>query len=295
MEASIASPIAPLSVGEALAHLDPASASPEDIDKAWPAVDAFVASCSIRKQVAADAPIVARLAKADCAPFLGPTILRNVDLSIHEGEILGILGPNGAGKSTLGACLSGLLRLKAGKREGAPGGIAFQRPENQFVAGSVREEILTALPKTMAEDEKARRIATSLEAWGLAGLESRHPFELSQGQKRRLALATLTVSDRWPLLILDEPMAGLDAHGASALTSQILALSEMGRAIAVITHDMDLALRLCTRCIVVGEGRVLADGPTEEIMGDPALLKRAGLAEPSCLKARQWLLQVAMC
>jgi energy-coupling factor transport system ATP-binding protein len=258
-------------------------------------VEAFVAAHSATRGGERHSRVVARLEQADCAPFLAPTVLRSVDVAIHEGEILGIIGPNGAGKSTLGACLSGLLKLKAGRRTGAPGGIAFQRPENQFVSGSVRDELLGALPKAMARDEKTRRISGSLETWGLEGLESRHPFELSQGQKRRLALASLTISDRWPLLILDEPIAGLDARAASVLEAQVLELSRKGRAVAVITHDMDLALRLCFRSIVVGEGRIMADGPTEQILSDPELLKRAGLAEPSCAKAREWLLRVAMC
>ncbi|GEO14530.1 ABC transporter ATP-binding protein [Microvirga aerophila] len=295
VKAGVASPIPPLSLPEALEHLDPAVASRSSIDRARPAVEAFVAAHSANRGGERHSRVVARLEQADCAPFLAPTVLRSVDVAIHEGEILGIIGPNGAGKSTLGACLSGLLELKAGRRTGAPGGIAFQRPENQFVSGSVRDELLGALPKAMTGDEKTKRISGFLETWGLEGLESRHPFELSQGQKRRLALATLTISDRWPLLILDEPIAGLDARAASVLEAQVLEFSRKGRAIAVITHDMDLALRLCFRSVVVGEGCIIADGPTEQILSDPELLKRAGLAEPSCAKAREWLLRVAMC
>ncbi|MBF9232249.1 ABC transporter ATP-binding protein [Microvirga alba] len=295
-QAGIAPPIAPLSVEEALAHLDPASTSLDRIERARPAVETFVAERSARPVVTTTNPsLMARLTGADCAPFLGPTILRNINLAIHEGEILGILGANGAGKSTLGACLSGVLALKGGTRSGAPGGLAFQRSENQFVADTVREEMLTALPKRMAEDEKRRRVADAFARWGLTDFEGHHPFELSQGQKRRLALAALTIGENWPLLVLDEPMAGLDAHGASTLTAEILALREKGRAIAIISHDMDLALKLCTRCIIVGEGRLLADGPTETLLSDPQLLKRAGLAEPSCAPARRWLQQVAAC
>jgi energy-coupling factor transport system ATP-binding protein len=283
-------------VEEALAHVDPGTASREHVEKALPAVGAFVAEYTVRSAMAAPgAPILARLVNADCAPFLGPTVLRNIDLAIQEGEILGILGANGAGKSTLGLCLSGLLPLKAGSRTGAAGGYAFQRPENQFTAGTVRDEILDALPKQVAAKAKAECVAGTLAAWGLCGLENRHPFELSQGQKRRLALAALTASDRWPLLVLDEPMAGLDAHGVSALIHQILSLHENGRAIAVITHDMDLALRLCPRSIIVGEGGILADGPTQELMRDTALLRRAGLGEPSCARAFQWLQQAVSC
>jgi energy-coupling factor transport system ATP-binding protein len=290
-----AASVAPLSVAEALAHLDPDAAPREEIGRARPAVEAFVASRSASSDATRDAPVLARLARADCAPFLGPTVLHGIDLAIREGEILSILGANGAGKSTLGLCLSGLLPPKQGKRTGPPGGYAFQRPENQFVAGTVRDELLTALPKRMSMTEKEGRVIGALRSWGLSGSGNRHPFELSQGQKRRLALASLTISESWPLLVLDEPMAGLDQHGTSALIDMILALRGNGRAVAVITHDMDFALRLCPRSIVVGEGRILADGPTAGIMEDAGLLARAGLAEPSCAPARRWLRRVASC
>lgn len=295
-QAGVAPPVAPLSVEEALAHLDPVSTPPEGIAKSRSAVEAFVAArSSSRNPARADRQVVARLAGADCAPFLGPTVLSGIDLAIHEGEILGILGANGAGKSTLGASLAGVLALKGGERSGAPGGVAFQRPENQFVAATVREEILTSLPKRMPADEKLRLVENALGRWRLIGLEGRHPFELSQGQKRRLALATLTVGKYRPLLVLDEPTAGLDAHGTSTLTDEILQLGEMGHAIAVISHDMDFALRLCTRCVIIGEGRLLADGPTDKLLSDSQLLRQAGLAEPSCAPARRWLQQVAAC
>jgi len=290
-EAGIASPLAPLSVAEALAHLDPATAPRRSIDAARPVVESYIASCRSQDDAHAirSAPVLVRLEHADCAPFLGPTVLRGIDLSIHEGEILGVLGRNGAGKSTLGLCLAGLLPPKAGRRHGPAGGYAFQRPENQLVAGTVREELAMALPDRLSADEKAARVAAGLASWSLAELADNHPFELSQGQKRRLALASLTIADRWPLLVLDEPMAGLDAHGAAHLAAEILALRDRGRTVALITHDMDLALRLCARSIVVGEGGILAEGPTAALMNDKALLARAGLAEPSCADAMRWL------
>ena len=290
-EAGIASPLAPLSVAEALAHLDPATAPRRSIDAAGPVVESYIASCRSQDDAVAirNVPVLVRLEHVDCAPFLGPTVLRGIDLSIHEGEILGVLGRNGAGKSTLGLCLAGLLPPKAGRRHGPAGGYAFQRPENQLVAGTVREELAMALPDRLSADEKAARVAAGLASWSLAELADNHPFELSQGQKRRLALASLTIADRWPLLVLDEPMAGLDAHGAAHLAAEILALRDRGRTVALITHDMDLALRLCARSIVVGEGGILAEGPTAALMNDKALLARAGLAEPSCADAMRWL------
>ncbi|ANY77911.1 hypothetical protein BB934_06405 [Microvirga ossetica] len=290
-EADLASPAAPLSVAEALAHLDPATAPRLSIDAARPVVDSYIASRRSQDDAVAirNAPVLVRLEHVDCAPFLGPTVLHGIDLSIHEGEILGVLGRNGAGKSTLGLCLAGLLPPKAGRRHGPAGGYAFQRPENQLVAGTVREELAMALPDRLSADEKAARVAAALDSWGLAALADNHPFELSQGQKRRLALASLTIADRWPLLVLDEPMAGLDAHGAKHLAGEILTLRDKCRTVALITHDMDLALRLCARSIVVGEGGILAEGPTAALMNDQALLARAGLAEPSCADAMRWL------
>jgi energy-coupling factor transport system ATP-binding protein len=219
-------------------------------------------------------------------------VLRNVDLTIMRGEILGILGANGAGKSTLGLSLAGLLRLKAGSRDGAAGGVAFQNPESQFVSGSVREEVEAALA---APGSKARpgAVETVLAGWGLGHAASQHPFELSHGQKRRLALATLTAGGRWPLLVLDEPMAGLDAASAASLAARIEALAAEGHAIALITHDMDLALRLCRRSVVVGEGGIMADAATTDVMADPALLARAGLAPPVFKPVLDWFGEAA--
>jgi energy-coupling factor transport system ATP-binding protein len=295
-EAGIAPPIPPLSVAEALAHIAPGDASPGDITKAVPAVDTFVSEATSRKtDPTPRTRVLTRLVNADCAPFLGPTVLRDINLTIHEGEILGILGPNGAGKSTLGLSLAGLLPLKAGKRVGAPGGYAFQRPENQFIAGSVREELLGALAKDAATPDNSELVARALAFWRLSGFENMHPFELSHGQKRRLSLAILTISQRWRFLVLDEPLAGLDADAASTLSHTILALQKKGCALAIITHDMDFALRLCPRSIIVGEERIIADGPTQELMSNSSLLKRSGLAEPSCAEAMRWLSQVAAC
>ncbi len=292
--AGLAAPTSPLSMAEALGHLD--TADPRAVAAARPVVEAFTARYEPRiAQMSAPTPVLVELAQAACAPFLGPTVLRDVNLTIREGEVLGILGPNGAGKSTLGLCLAGLLPLKAGIRKGEPGGYAFQRSESQFTEGTVAEEIASALPKNWADAERRSRIDDILGAWGLDGLEKRHPFELSQGQKRRLSLAFLTASDRWPLLVLDEPLAGLDARGADKLIEAIEMVQAQGRAIAVITHDMDFAIRLCPRSIVVGEGGILADGPTPHLMADRSLLQRAGLVEPVHMPALRWLRQVGSC
>lgn len=270
----------PLTLEEVIAGLDRFTG--EEAGRSRKIVKDFVAR-QLPAPIKGNGNVVARLVNADCAPLFGPTVLRNIALSIYQGEILGILGANGAGKSTLGASLAGLLKLKVGHREGKASGIAFQNPENQFIAGSVGEEITLALPEGAQNSEQI------LAAFGLSDLRDRHPFELSQGQKRRLALAALTATGQWPLLILDEPTAGLDARGVSMVIRHVEALAQKGQAIAIITHDMDLALRLCARSVIVGNGSILADGPTIDLLGDADLLNRAGLAEPAITPAMRWL------
>jgi energy-coupling factor transport system ATP-binding protein len=167
--------------------------------------------------------------------------------------------------------------------------MAFQRPETQFTEGSVRDEIAASLPPGVSPKDVEARTRAILENWGLAGLETRHPFELSQGQKRRLALATLTSSERWPLIVLDEPFAGLDARWADKVAQDIAALCDAGRALALVTHDMDFALSLCARAIVVDGGGIVAEGATADLLADRDLMRRAGLAEPALAPAMRWL------
>ncbi|BCH25877.1 ABC transporter ATP-binding protein [Mesorhizobium sp. L-8-3] len=290
-EAGLAPATPPLTIDGLLRAIDAEGMTA----RAAPVLQNFLAEHSARASLTPGAEIAARLEKADCAPLFGPTILRNISLEIRTGECLGILGANGAGKSTLGASLAGLLRLGSGRRQGAIGGVAFQYPESQFTAGSVREEIVASLDRSLPISERLRTAEDIAAAWNLADLAERHPYELSQGQKRRLALATLTATERWRLLVLDEPTAGLDAAGATMIAGRIEALARSGRGIAVITHDMDFALRLCARSVIVGEGGLLAEGPTVELLEDRNLVARAGLAEPVIAPVRRWLRQVPAC
>lgn len=243
---------------------------------------------SPRRRARATGEVVAKLDRAACAPLFGPTVLTDVSMRLHAGEVVGIVGPNGAGKSTLGASLAGLLRLKAGTREGALGAIAFQNPENQFLEASVLDEVASALPKGVAREH----ILSVLEKWALGHCVRQHPFELSQGEKRRLALACLTATDRWQLLVLDEPTSGLDARGVSMIAKAVDALAGNGRAIAIITHDMDFALSVCDRLIVIAEGSLFADGTPAEIVRDRDVMVRADLAEPTILPVLDWLERV---
>jgi energy-coupling factor transporter ATP-binding protein EcfA2 len=222
-------------------------------------------------------------------------VLRDVCVGIKANEVVGIVGRNGAGKSTLAACLAGLLRPKAGRRTGPPGGVAFQNPETQFTEGSVLDEVVAVLRAERGGNEAIPAAQAVLARWGLGDLSRRHPYQLSQGQKRRLALATLTATDRWPFLVLDEPVAALDARGAAQVVADVERLRDGGRAVAVVTHDMDLVLRLCPRLVVVGEGGIIADGPARTLLRDDSLLARAGLRPPSIMPALRWLERSPRC
>ena len=215
---------------------------------------------------------------------MGSVVLKGIDLDICEGEILGLVGPNGAGKTTLAASLAGVLRLRAGRRDGPMAGIAFQNPEAQLVAASVREEILGAVGNS--EDGRAEAV---LAQWGLAALADRHPFELSFGQKRRLALATLDASARWPFVVFDEPFSGLDAAGAAMVADHLLDLKQNGKGVVLVTHDMDMAVKLCDRVAVVAGGGIVAVGRPMDVLADAALLEGAGLARPSFAPVLDWL------
>jgi energy-coupling factor transport system ATP-binding protein len=214
-----------------------------------------------------------RLGAAACAPPFGLVVLRDISLSLRAGEVLGILGPNGAGKSTLAACLAGLAPLRGGQRHGPAGAIAFQNPEAHFTTDTTRGE-LAALGLSDKHIEQA------LADWALSDQADQHPFTLSMGQKRRLALALLTETDRWPFLILDEPTTGLDWRATVHIATQIQRLAASGRALAVITHDAEFALSVCHRIALLDQGGVAAQGPAPEILCDAPLLDAMGLTPP---------------
>lgn len=222
---------------------------------------------------AAPGPEVVRLTRAACAPPFGPVVLRDITLGLHAGEVLGILGPNGAGKSTLAACLAGLSPAREGKREGPPGAVVFQNPEAHFSTDSPRAELA-------AMGVSPERIDSLLADWGLSAQADQHPYTLSVGQKRRLALLLVTATDRWPAVVLDEPTSGLDRRGADRVARHVRALAQAGRALAVITHDPDFALSVCDRVALLADGGIAALGPAHRILRDRDLLHAAGLAPP---------------
>lgn len=221
----------------------------------------------------------------------GQSALNGVSLTLRRGEKVALVGPNGAGKSTLLLHLNGILggEQPAVRVAGLPVvrrnlpriralvGLVFQDPNDQLFSPTVYEDVAFGpLHMGLSEAEIRQRVAESLEQVGLSGFELRRPYHMSAGQKKRAAVATV-LAMRPALLALDEPSAGLDPRGRRAL---IDLLRRLPLAMLVSTHDMQLVRELFPRTIVLDDGRVAADGPTEALLADAALLAAHGLEAP---------------
>jgi len=221
----------------------------------------------------------------------GHQALRNLSLSIGPDEKVALVGPNGAGKSTLMLHLNGLLRATQGsiKVGGLPVteenlgqirawvGLVFQNPDDQLFNPKVFDDVAFGpLHMNLPEDEVRRRSMDALAAVGMADFADRISHHLSIGQKKRISIATVLSMDP-KILVLDEPTSGLDPRARRSL---INLLRNMERTMLVATHDMRMVAELFPRTVVLDEGCVVADGPTQVILGDEALLNAHGLEKP---------------
>lgn len=217
--------------------------------------------------------------------------LRGVDLHIGNGEKVALVGPNGAGKSTLMLQLNGTLRPVHGsvrvaglpvaketiRRVRSEVGLVFQDPDDQLFSPTVFDDVAFGpLHMGMAADEVHRRVEQALAAVGMAAFAHRVPHRLSLGQRKRVALATV-LSMSPSILVFDEPSAGLDPRGRREL---IALLRGLDQTMLVSTHDMRLVAEVFPRTVVVDDGQVVADGPTDRILADADLLERHGLEAP---------------
>ena len=217
----------------------------------------------------------------------GSAALDGVDLVAQQGEKLALIGPNGAGKSTLLLHLNGILRGQGVVRIlGIPVseaslrtvrrrvGLVFQNPDDQLFCPTVFDDVAFG-PRNLglSAEEVRGRVARALEAVGLEGLERKSAFHLSLGQKKRAAMATVLAMNA-DLLALDEPTANLDPRGRREFADLIRRLD--GTQI-IATHDLELARDLSTRVVLLDNGRLVADGAPENILGDREILCAHGL------------------
>lgn len=226
--------------------------------------------------------------------------LDGIDLEIAAGEQVALLGANGSGKSTLLKLLDGILSPSAGTMRAlgrdvaavAAGddafrfhrevGLVFQDPDIQLFSATVFDDVAFGpLQLGLSQQEVRERCEEALDLMEIAHLAKRAPFELSGGEKKRAAIASV-LSLRPEVLLLDEPTAALDPRTRWLLVNLIQKLARAGRTIITSTHELDIVPIIARRVVVIGEERrILADGDVEDILPDSELLIRANLIHPS--------------
>ncbi|MEC1626156.1 ABC transporter ATP-binding protein [Bacillus mojavensis] len=216
------------------------------------------------------------------------TIFKDISFSLRAGSLTAMVGPNGTGKSTLLSVLARLLKANSGKillhdkplesykekelRKQL--GFVFQNPEHQFVTDTVYDELLFG---HTANAETEKRAQNLLQRFGLAHLVDHHPFAISQGQKRRLSVATMLMHDV-KVLLLDEPTFGQDAKTAAECMEMIQHIQAEGTAVLMITHDMELVSSYADSVLVLHDTHLAFDGTPEQLFS-----KEAGLVEKAKL------------
>jgi energy-coupling factor transport system ATP-binding protein len=220
--------------------------------------------------------------------YQGSSVLRGVTLTLKRGECVALVGRNGAGKTTLIKLLNGLLKPKQGsvevlgrdtlrtpvRRLVRHVGFAWQNPNDQLFQATVRDEVLTG-PRALGLDDPGW-CNLLFERFDLGPLLARSPFLLSEGQKKRVSFAA-ALSSRPEAVVLDEPTAGQDESFRRELGKFISELAGEGRTVLLVTHDLEFAAEHAGRWIVLGGGRVIADGPPEGVMADTSVMSEAGL------------------
>lgn len=227
-----------------------------------------------------------------------PWALRDVSLTVRRGEFLGLAGHTGSGKSTLVQHLNGLIRPQEGsvralgldlsnKKDAAAVkakvGVVFQYPERQLFAETVAQDVAFG-PHNLGlpQDEVDRRVESSLSRVGLdlSTVGDKSPFELSGGQQRRVAFAGVLAMEP-EVLVLDEPMAGLDPAARRDFLGLIGRLHREGLTVVMVSHSMDDLANCCDRIVVMNEGAVFAEGTPAQVFAHADELKSIGLGVPA--------------
>ena len=231
----------------------------------------------------------------------------DLDLDIPTGSIVALVGTNGAGKTTLAQHFNALLKPSRGRvllggcdigslppvRLRQRVGLAFQFPELQIFAESVAEDVAFGPRNLGLADERvdclvARSLAMvdmPLEEFG-----PRQPLSLSGGERRRVALAGVLAMDP-EVLVLDEPTAGLDPQTTASLCQLFAELSNQGRTLVLISHDMELVGRLATHVVVLRQGRIELQGPARAVLAHPEFESISGLVPPMSVQLARHLRQ----
>lgn len=229
--------------------------------------------------------------------------LKNISIEIAKGECVAIIGQNGAGKTTLAKHFNGLHKPTAGKvyiggKDTTPlkvsalartVGYVFQNPDHQIFHDTVAKEVAFGLKNLgFPGGEIEDRVAAALEAVGLTAHYQTYPFNLSKGQRQRVALASV-LAMQTEVIVLDEPTTGQDYRESMQIMEMVKKLNENGHTIVFITHDMSLVARYAQRAVVLCKGEILADGDVRSVFANPELLKKTYLNPPQVTALAQGL------
>lgn len=239
------------------------------------------------------------------------TALDNVSLEIEKSDFIGLIGHTGSGKSTLIQHMNGLLKPTAGKitvenfeitdpkvnmiEVRKKVGLVFQYPEHQLFEETIYKDIAFGPSNLkLSEDEIDIRVREAMELVGLdfENMKDRSPFELSGGQKRRVAIAGVLAMNP-EVLILDEPTAGLDPKGRDEIFSQIKKLYEKKKMTTIIvSHSMEDMANLVNKIIVMAKGKIFMEGTPKEVFKNDTELEQIGLGVPQITKLMKALKKI---
>ncbi|MFX1479556.1 MAG: energy-coupling factor ABC transporter ATP-binding protein [Promethearchaeota archaeon] len=224
----------------------------------------------------------------------GTVALKDVNIMIQRGEMLAIMGKNGAGKTTLIRTLNGLIRPTRGdifiNKENIKTktiaelsknvGLIFQNPSHQLFANSVEEELKFSL-KNIFQDKEELQLKTNeiLKNHKLEKYRERSPLNLSGGESKKLAVASIMCRDP-EILVFDEPTLGQDASEIESFVKLINKEKAREKTILIITHNIEFTSEFIPRTILMAEGRIIADGPTQKLLSSIFLTERTSLLLP---------------
>lgn len=228
----------------------------------------------------------------------GITALKKISLYVSAGERVAVIGHNGSGKSTLAKQLNGLLLPSEGKtwikgldtsKQGvaklaAKVALLFQNPDDQIFKRTVRDEVAFG-PKNLGHNmEKVDRLVDdAMSLFDLLPFKNINPHDLGYSERKRVALASIIAMDT-PIIVLDEPTAGLDAYEIKLFASALKKLKDENKTVLIITHDMDFVAENVPRILCLANGEKLFDGDSRKLFSDDKLLSHCGLRQSQVVR-----------
>lgn len=221
-------------------------------------------------------------------------VLNNINFTVERGEFLALVGENGAGKTTLAKHFNGLLKPTAGRvtvcgldtahckvsELASKVGFVFQNPDHQIYHDSVEKEVAFGLKNLrLSKEDISSRVELALTAVQLAHCSQTYPYDLSKGQRQRVALASVLAMQP-EIIVLDEPTTGQDYRESTQIMDILQKLNAQGHTIIMVTHDMSLVAQYAKRVIALYQGEILMDGSVTEVFSMPQILARTNVELP---------------